>query len=296
MLVTVAPASTRTGTAVIRSLLAAPNSDVKVQGIYRDTAKAPAEFTSLPNFEAVKGDIADESSLNFNGSDAVIAITPPVFESGDMVAITKQRSEHVKNAIEKSGTVKKVILLSSVGGEIKTNNIAERVFAKTDVPELIFVRCAYFMENWTVALDTLRGPEPFFFSTVTPLEWKIPMIAVEDIGSTLAAETLKQEPSPHKPYVFELHGPRMYNSLDVQLAFSDALGKQVGVKPVAKGELHDFYKQVFPEDMVPEWVEMAVSFLPGGIMKPGDVEEGTSVVNAKTELGDAIKVAVESIL
>lgn len=147
-----------------------------------------------------------------------------------------------------------------------------------------------------MALDTLRGPEPFFFSTVTPLEWKIPMIAVEDIGSTLAAETLKQEPSPHKPYVFELHGPRMYNSLDVQLAFSDALGKQVGVKPVAKGELHDFYKQVFPEDMVPEWVEMAVSFLPGGVMKPGDVEEGTSVVNAKTELGDAIKVAVKSIL
>lgn len=117
MLVTVAPASTRTGTAVIRSLLAAPNSDVKVQGIYRDTAKAPAEFTSLPNFEAVEGDIADESSLNFNGSDAVIAITPPVFESGDMVAITKQRSEHVKNAIEKSGTVKKVILLSSVGAQ-----------------------------------------------------------------------------------------------------------------------------------------------------------------------------------
>lgn len=121
MLITVAPASTKTGTAVIRSLLAAAtDSKVKIQAVYRDTAKAPAEFTSLPNFKAVQGDIADASSLNFKGSDAVVAITPPVFESGDIVAITKERSENVKNAIEKSGTVKKVVLLSSVGAQFSS--------------------------------------------------------------------------------------------------------------------------------------------------------------------------------
>lgn len=181
-------------------------------------------------------------------------------------------------------------------GEIKTNNIAERVFATTNVPEIIFIRCAYFMENWTVALDTLRGPEPFFFSTVTPLEWKIPMVAVGDVGAVIAAQALKRESSPKRPYVFELHGPRMYSPLDVQVAFSDALGTRVAVRPVARGDLDGFYKQVFPEDVVPEWVEMATSFLPGGVMKPGDVEEGTGVVNGKTELGDAVKNAVESLL
>lgn len=170
------------------------------------------------------------------------------------------------------------------------------MFATTNVPEIIFIRCAYFMENWTVALDTLRGPEPFFFSTVTPLEWKIPMVAVGDVGAVIAAQALKRESSPMRPYVFELHGPRMYSPLDVQVAFSDALRTRVAVRPVARGDLDGFYKQVFPEDVVPEWVEMATSFLPGGVMKPGDVEEGTGVVNGKTELGDAVKNAVESLL
>ncbi|KAG8419579.1 hypothetical protein J3458_004435 [Metarhizium acridum] len=303
MLVNVVPASTRTGRAVIRSLLASQDPGVEIQAIYRDAARAPAEFTSLPNFTAVAGDIADESSLNFTGSDAVVAITPPVFDSGDIVAIAKERSENVKGAIERSGTVNRLVLLSSIGaqyssgvGEIKTNNIAERVLATTDIPEIIFIRCAYFMENWTVALDTLRGPEPFFYSTVTPLEWKIPMVAVGDVGAVIASQALKQESSPRRPYVFELHGPRMYSPLDVQVAFSDALGRQVAIKPVARGDLHGFYKQVFPDDLVPEWVEMATSFLPGGVMKPGDVEEGTGVVNGKTELGDAIKDAVRSLL
>lgn len=152
------------------------------------------------------------------------------------------------------------------------------------------------MENWATALDTLRGPEPFFFSTITPLEWKIPMVAVEDIGAALASETLKQAASPKKPYVFELHGPRMYNALDVQLAFSDAMGKQVGLKPVEKKDLHGFFQQVFPEDAVPEWVEMAMSFLPGGVMKPGELEEGTKMVSGKIELGDALKMVVQPIL
>lgn len=170
------------------------------------------------------------------------------------------------------------------------------MFETTNVPDIIFIRCAYFMENWTAALDTLRGPEPFFFSTVTPLEWKIPMVAVGDVGAVIAAQALKRESSPRRPYVFELHGPRMYSPLDVQVALSDALRTRVAVRPVARGDLDGFYKQVFPEDVVPEWVEMATSFLPGGVMKPGDVEEGTGVVNGKTELGYAVKNAVEPLL
>lgn len=117
MLITVAPASTKTGRAVIRSLLTSRDAGVEIQAIYRDAAKAPAEFTSLPNFTAITGDIADESSLHFHGSDAVVAITPPVFDSGDIVAMAKERSENVKSAIEKSTTVNKVVLLSSIGAQ-----------------------------------------------------------------------------------------------------------------------------------------------------------------------------------
>ncbi|KHN95033.1 NAD(P)-binding domain protein [Metarhizium album ARSEF 1941] len=174
--------------------------------------------------------------------------------------------------------------------------MAEQVLARANVPEIVFVRCAYFMENWATALDIRGAPDPLIVSTITPLEWEIPMVAVADIGAVIASEALKREAAPKKPHVFELHGPRMYSPLHVQAAFSDALGKQVAVKPVAKGDLYGYYRRIFPDDVVPEWVEMTCSFLPGGVMKPGHVEEGTEVVNGKTELADAVKTAVESLL
>lgn len=174
-------------------------------------------------------------------------------------------------------------------GEIKTNNAAERVLATTNVPSITFVRCAYFMENWTMGMDTLKAPEPFFFSTITPLDWKVPMVAVADIGSTLAAELLKEEPAPSKPHVYELHGPRRYTPLDVQAAFSKAVGKQVAVKPVEKSELHSFYSQVFPPEIVGEWVEMSTSFLEGGVMAADKVDySNVNVVNGRTELDEAL--------
>ncbi|PWI75656.1 putative nucleoside-diphosphate-sugar epimerase [Purpureocillium lilacinum] len=296
MHVTIAPASTRTAAAVIRSLLAEAPDSVDIHALYRNLARVPKEFADKPNFHALQGDVADPTTLDFTGSDAVLAITPPTFEGGDIVKQAEILSKNVKDAIEAAGSVKRLVLLSSVGaqlregvGEIKTNNAAERVLATTNVPSITFVRCAYFMENWTMGMDTLKAPEPFFFSTITPLDWKVPMVAVADIGSTLAAELLKEEPAPSKPHVYELHGPRRYTPLDVQAAFSKAVGKQVAVKPVEKSELHGFYSQVFPPEIVGEWVEMSTSFLEGGVMAADKVDySNVNVVNGRTELDEAL--------
>ncbi|OAQ80849.1 nucleoside-diphosphate-sugar epimerase [Purpureocillium lilacinum] len=296
MHVTIAPASTRTAAAVIRSLLAEAPDSVDIHALYRNLARVPKEFADKPNFHALQGDVADPTTLDFTGSDAVLAITPPTFEGGDIVKQAEILSKNVKDAIEAAGSVKRLVLLSSIGaqlregvGEIKTNNAAERVLATTNVPSITFVRCAYFMENWTMGMDTLKAPEPFFFSTITPLDWKVPMVAVADIGSTLAAELLKEEPAPSKPHVYELHGPRRYTPLDVQAAFSKAVGKQVAVKPVEKSELHSFYSQVFPPEIVGEWVEMSTSFLEGGVMAADKVDySNVNVVNGRTELDEAL--------
>ncbi|KAK4091620.1 hypothetical protein Purlil1_4050 [Purpureocillium lilacinum] len=296
MHVTIAPASTRTAAAVIRSLLAEAPDTVDIHALYRNLARVPKEFADKPNFHALQGDVSDPTTLDFTGSDAVLAITPPTFEGGDIVKQAEILSKNIKDAIEAAGSVKRLVLLSSVGaqlregvGEIKTNNAAERVLATTNVPSITFVRCAYFMENWTMGMDTLKAPEPFFFSTITPLDWKVPMVAVADIGSTLAAELLKEEPAPSKPHIYELHGPRRYTPLDVQAAFSKAVGKQVAVKPVEKSELHGFYSQVFPPEIVGEWVEMSTSFLEGGVMAADKVDySNVNVVNGRTELDEAL--------
>ncbi|KAK3360547.1 hypothetical protein B0T25DRAFT_131301 [Lasiosphaeria hispida] len=57
-------------------------------------------------------------------------------------------------------------------GEILTNHAAEIVLQDA-APEVVFIRCAYFMENWAAAIETIQEAS-FFFSTLTPLDFKLP--------------------------------------------------------------------------------------------------------------------------
>ncbi|GAB1318507.1 NAD-dependent epimerase/dehydratase [Madurella fahalii] len=293
MHITVVPASPKTGQATIRALLADP-SNPTVKGVYRDLAKVPAEFKSNPRFEAVQGNVEDASSLDFAGSDAVLNITPPLYDDQDIIAHARLVSANTKAALLKAGSVKRLVLLSSVGaqydhgvGEILTNHEAE-VILKDAAPEVVYVRCAYFMENWATSIETVKEAS-FFFSTVTPLDYALPMIAVQDIGTTCAAELLAAGNTlGSKPYIFDLHGPRQYNSLDVQRAFEQVSGKSVEVRPVEKAGLLDFYSAVLPPSAAKHFTEMNESFLPGGILHENPNPTG-EIRYGKTELVDAVK-------
>ncbi|KAM5350662.1 hypothetical protein ACJ41O_007167 [Fusarium nematophilum] len=303
MQITIAPASTKTGTAVVRSLLSFGGQSINVKALYRDVRKAPGEFKARDNFQAVQADVSDASSLDFSGSDAVLAITPPAYDGRDIVAHAELVSKNVRDAVEKAGSVKRLVLLSSVGaeffegvGELKTNHTAEQVFKATNVPEVILVRCTYFMENWTMSLETLKSPSPFFFSTITPLDFKVAMVAIKDIGDALATQLTKESAPPTKPHILELHGPKPYTPLDAQKAFSKALSKEVAVKAVEKADLPAFFGQVFPPEIVHHWVEMATCFLPGGIAeKDAQKEGGVEVVKGRTELDEAIEEATAEL-
>lgn len=149
------------------------------------------------------------------------------------------------------------------------------------------------MENWAESLDTLKAPQPFFFSTITPLDLGVPMVAVDDIGSTLAAELVREAIPPVKPRIFELHGPRLYTPMDVRAAFSKVLGREVEMKPVVPSELEYFFSQIFPRQIVGDWVEMAKSFLPGGIMAADTMTyDNVDVVRGSTDLDVALGSAV----
>ncbi|KPM39232.1 hypothetical protein AK830_g7355 [Neonectria ditissima] len=300
MQIAIAPASTKTGAAVIRSLLSLDSRSIDVKGLYRDVQKVPDEFKIHNNFTAIQADVSDGSSLDFSAFDAILAITPPVYDGRDIVAHSKLVSKNVRDAVERSGSVKRLVLLSSMGaefaegvGEIKTNHIAEQVFKSTNVPEIVFVRCAYFMENWTMSLDTLKGTTPFFYSTITPLDYKVHMVAIKDIGLILATELTKKTAPTSKPFILELHEPQAYTPMDVQKAFSRALSKEVAVKAIENQDLPAFYGQVFPPEIVGDWVEMTMSFLPGGVAaKDTTVEGDAEVVYGKTALAEAIEAAV----
>ncbi|PLB55674.1 NAD(P)-binding protein [Aspergillus steynii IBT 23096] len=295
MHLTILPASTQTAQATIRAILNDKTQPATtVEAIYRNPSKVPDEFALNPRFRAVKGDIDDPSTLDLSDTDAVFVITPPTFDGADTFECARSTAENVKAAARKGG-VKRVVYLSSIGaqcesgtGEILANHISETVL-KDAAPEVVFIRCGYFMENWATALPTVKSENPFFYSTVTPLEYELPMIAVKDIGQSAASQLLGTgTPLPKSPYIYELHGPRPYTSRDVQKAYEKAAGKEVEAKPVEKEDLGPFFAQVMPGPLVQPFVEMTLSFLPGGVALENVSGEVPNVQRSKTELDEVI--------
>ena len=118
MRVTVVPASTKTGQAVIDHLLESHTPDLAVVGIYRDLAKIPEKFKSNPLFEARQGDVASPDTLDFAGSDVVVTMSPPLlFSPGDPIAGAKQLAENVRERVLRSGTVRRLVYVSSMGAQ-----------------------------------------------------------------------------------------------------------------------------------------------------------------------------------
>lgn len=116
MRVTIVSAGTQTGKATIQHLLDS-NPDVEIHALYRNLDKVPEEFKSAANFTAVQGDMEDPQTLDFSGSTSVSVMTPPVFKDGDALAHTEQMCLNVKNALDAAGSVKRLVLLSSMGAE-----------------------------------------------------------------------------------------------------------------------------------------------------------------------------------
>lgn len=163
------------------------------------------------------------------------------------------------------------------------------------MPEIIFLRAAYFMENWTMMnAPTLLTDKPLFHTVLTPLDHELAMVAVEDIGANLAKGLISSYTPPVKPYTFELHGPRGYTSKDVHAAFNAALGKEVGMELVPPEGLADYFGTFLPPDDVPLFVDMTKGFLPGGVMLSPN-KPAINIVRGKTDLNDAIKAAVAAL-
>ncbi|KAH7319608.1 hypothetical protein B0I35DRAFT_352071 [Stachybotrys elegans] len=299
MKIAVVPASTRTTSAVIRSLLALP-TPVDIKAYYRDTSKAPEEFTSHSNFEAVKGDVMDDVSLDFSGCQVVVAVPPPFFFNEDMEAVTEKVSVNVKTAIERASSVKRLVLLSSIGahlyegvGEIKTKTVAERVLKKTNVPSIAIIRPAYFMDNWHQQLATVKSAEPSMVSYLPP-STKLSMVAIKDVGEAAAKEAVVDVESAHPLKIYELHGPDKdgYSPTQVQELFSQSVGKDVALQDVSPDLAGFLSKMGVPAGCVPYFVDMTTCLLlPDGVVaKTPDSE--AEVVYGSTTLESTISTMV----
>lgn len=116
MQLTVCPASSQICRVAIQTLLEHP-SEPRVTGVYRDLGKVPPEFSSHPNFTAVRGDLNDEASLDFKGSDGVLVISPPIYDGSDLVSSTDRLASNVRAAVTRAGSIVRLVYVSSTGAQ-----------------------------------------------------------------------------------------------------------------------------------------------------------------------------------
>ncbi len=55
--------------------------------------------------------------------------------------------------------------------------------------EVVFIRNGYFMENWSSALETINSDQPYFYSTVAPLDYNLPMVRFDSWHARISANS-----------------------------------------------------------------------------------------------------------
>lgn len=236
-----------TGNIAARTLLSR-GQKVRVLGRSADRLASLASAGAEP-FVA---DITDAPRLAeaFRGAQAVYAMLPPNITSNDVRGYQEQVSGAISSAIS-NAHVQFVVLLSSIGADKPANtgpvvglhNFEEKL-NRIDGLTAVYLRAGYFMENTLAQAGAIK----MVGKSAGPLrpDLKVPMIATEDIGTTVAEILLN--PKLKGKQSQELLGQR---DLDMREAAS-IIGKAI-----AKPDLE--YVQLPDEQLRPALMQFGMS-------------------------------------
>ena len=219
--------SGRTGAAAADALM---RSGHRVRVVVRDPANG--QPWAERGAEVAQADLTDLSSMTraLSHVQGAYVVNPQqynredLFERADLIAAT------TASAAVAAG-VSRLVALSSIGadresgtGWIGMNRVFEQRLGETGVPT-VFLRAAYFMENWMpmVRQAVRYGTLPSFLA---PPQRPLAMVATADVGS-VAAALLQEERI--RAGVVTLAGPKDYAPNDVAAIVSATLKKPVAV-------------------------------------------------------------------
>jgi len=280
-------ASGNTGGATARALLSA---GAAVRAVVRDAARAGEMKANGAEVAVADLDDVDSLARAFEGARAAYVLNPPAYTDPDLFARARSLAGNIAEAARRSG-LPRLVVLSSMGahleagsGNIGTNRIFERTLGALAC-ETIFLRPAYFMENWAwvAPVAAQAGVLPSF---LLPTDRPIPMVAAADIGS-LAARALQDASLSG---VIQLEGPRPCSAGDAARAFAAALGRPVAAVPVPEDEwAPNLEKSGFTPRTIAAWVEMFRGFNSGAV---GFEARGTPPVRGSVSLDETVRAIV----
>lgn len=221
---TILGATGHIGSALAKQLLARGES---VQVVLHDAQHA-AEWQARRALVSVL-DVNDTAALRLalaRGQRAFL-LNPPAPPATDTDAHERASAHSLAAAVHGLG-LEQVVVQSAYGaregmriGDLGSLYELERALADQGTP-VRTIRAAYYLSNWDAALQSAR--EDGVVRSFYPLDFRLPMVAPQDIA-TVAAELLTTSaPASDLHYV---EGPARYTPVDVAHAFGQALGKPV---------------------------------------------------------------------
>lgn len=220
----------KVGSIVANQLLAA---GLPVRAVVRDADKGRPWAARGCEVAVASSTDADALAKAFAGTKGVFFMTPPNFDPAPGFPESVKIVAAVTAAIEKAKPGK-VVFLSTVGAHVAEPNllnnskITEEGLRNVSVP-IALMRAAWFMENAAWDVDAAKAGT--IHSFLHPLDHKIPMVATQDIGRTIA-DLLRETWVGAR--VIELEGPERYCANDIAAGFARALGHVVRVDPVPR--------------------------------------------------------------
>lgn len=275
-------ANGQTGSAIANTLLGRGKS---VRVVLRRAEQAAA--WEARGAAVCVADLANEADLvhAFAGAEAAYLMNPPAYQADDLLVRASVVHRALIAAAERA-VVPRVVALSSVGaqhssgtGNILTTHDFESRLAASRLAVTV-LRAASFIENWRWFLGPalVNGQLPSLFQ---PLDRRLPMVSVRDIGEAAAA--LLENPTGG---IVELHGPEEYSPHDAAVELTRLSRRTITAHTVPRAAwAEDFRKAGYSESAVNAFCEMFDGFNNGRVAFEGAHQARRGVAT----LGEALR-------
>lgn len=266
---------------------------VPVRAILRDKAKATR--LSEIGCEIAVADLQDSGALAtaIGDADVVQIILPPPFQAEDPAREMREMIETLASALE-SVRPKRVLAVSDYGAHIPDDigmptmyrTFEERI-SKLSGCHKVLLRSAEHMQNWVRAIPAAMasGTLPSFHD---PVDLLFPTISAPDLG-VIAADLLLRPMGEKENDIEIVHaeGPRRYSAIDVGVALSELLGREIRAQVVPRAQWKEGFERIMPASLAELLIKANDAQNKGGLV---DVEsESGEVCYGTTELIDALR-------
>ncbi|MDO7848198.1 NmrA family NAD(P)-binding protein [Hymenobacter sp. M29] len=264
------------GSATAQALL---DRDEPVTAVLHSDRKA-AEWQQRGAQVAV-ADVHDVDALRriFRQGRRLFLLNPPADPATDAATEERKTVAAIVAALADSG-LEKIVAESTYGaqpgdqlGDLGVLYELEQALAAQSIPASI-IRGAYYMSNWDAALQTARQSGEVH--TFYPPDFKLPMVAPQDLGQAAARLLLEPATQTGLHYV---EGPARYSPADVAAAFAAALHRPVVAVETPRAQWPEaLHKMGFSDKAAESFAAMTALTLGADFPPLSAVEQGPTTL------------------